>query len=181
MEKQIPLRVHGFAHDTRAIHCALTFLKLLPGGGAGAAGGVVAVAGAGYQFATATGRDDFHLDGAVGAVALGVGRVVGQSVLVANVAGDLFAYIVDVVDIFREEGQATGSLGQLFQGLLGFLGILFTLFAEQADGVDDGVGLLHFANGFVESVMAGVVFAVGNHQQDALVFGSFFQMIERAD
>src|ERR1700682_4171933 len=115
------------------------------GGGRLFRGGVVAVAGAGDELAAAARGDHFHLDGAVGAVAAGVGGIVGQNVLVANVVSDLLADAVHVIDVFREEGQAAG-------------------------------GRRHF----LEGIAAGVVFAVGDDEENLLVLGSFFEMIKRA-
>src|SRR5271157_36595 len=56
--------------------------------GAGRARRIVAVPGAGYELAAAVRRNHLHLDGAEAAVALGVGWVVGEYVLVADVVGN---------------------------------------------------------------------------------------------
>src|SRR6266513_2741338 len=74
------------------------------GGGGRRAGSVVAVARAGYEFAAAMRGNHFHLDGAKGSVAAGVGGIVGQNVLIANVMSHVFADVVHVIDVFREEG-----------------------------------------------------------------------------
>src|SRR5271163_2973828 len=153
----------------------------IAGGGSGGVGGVVAAASAGYQLAAAARGDDFHNDVAEGAIALGVGGIVGQGVLVADVVGDLFADVVDVVDVFRKVGQAARGFGDVFEGFPGVLGALFAFLAEQTDGVDHRIGLLDFADGSLQGVVAGVVFAVGDDEQDAFVLGSFFEMVERAD
>src|SRR5712692_6150415 len=143
--------------------------------------GVVAVAGAGDELAAAARGNHIHVDGTEGAVAIGVGGIVGQNVLVANVVSDLFADVVHVIDVFGEEGQAAGGRGDLLERFAGALGFLPVFLTEEADGVDHRVGLLDFANHFLQGIAAGVVFAVGDDEEDLLVLGSFFKMIERAN
>src|SRR6266403_5518658 len=103
----------GGSHKSRAQHAAPYKGKkeqsAVAGGGRLFCGGVVAVAGAGDELAAAARGDHFHLDGAVGAIAVGVGGIVGQNVLVANVVSDLLADVVHVIDVFREERQAAGG------------------------------------------------------------------------
>src|SRR3974377_670429 len=72
--------------------------------------GVVAVAGAGGQFAVTVRRNDVNVNGAEAAVLGSVRRIVGQRVLMANVVGDLFTDGVDVLDIFRKISDAAGGL-----------------------------------------------------------------------
>src|SRR6266849_2422888 len=144
-------------------------------------GGVVAVAGAGDEFAAAARGDDPHGDGAERAVAAGVGGVVGQNVLIANVVSDLFADVVHILDVFRKVGQAAGGSGDLLERFAGVLGFFLVFLAEKADGVDHRIGLLDFADHFLKSIAAGIVFAVGDDQQDLLVFGGLLKMIEGAD
>src|SRR5205814_4768889 len=91
----------------------------------------VAVAGASGKFALAVGRNDLNLNGAEGAVLFCIGRVVAESVLIANVASDLIANAVHVVDIFREEGDAAGGSGNIFQGAHGLLAVLAVFIAEE--------------------------------------------------
>ena len=83
-------------------------------------GSVVAVAGAGDEFALAAWGNDLDLDGTEAAVFFGVGGIVGKRVLVADVFGDLFADVVDVFDVFREIGDAAGSVSNFFQSSRGF-------------------------------------------------------------
>src|SRR5712692_1304920 len=144
-------------------------------------GGVVAVAGTGDELAAAARGNHIHVDGAEGAVAIGVRGIVGQNVLIADVVRDLFADVVHVIDIFREEGQAAGGRGDLLERLASALGFLPVYLTEEADGVDHRIGLLDFANHFLQGIAAGVVFAVGNDEEDLLVLGSFFKMVKRAD
>jgi hypothetical protein len=145
------------------------------------AGGEVAVAGTGDQFAFAPGRNDVDLYGTESAVLFGVGGIVAEGVLIANVAGDLIADIVNVVHIFRKEGYSTGGGGNIFQGAHGFLAILLVLIAEETDRVDDHVGLLDFAHGFFKTVTADVVYTIGDDQQNLLVLVALLKVIERAD
>jgi len=85
--------------------------------------------------------------------------------------------LLDVVDIFREEGQAAGSGCDLLERFAGALGFLPVFLTEEADGVDHRVGLLDFANHFLEGIAAGVVFAVGDDEEDSFVLGSFLKMV----
>ena len=69
----------------------------------------------------------------------------------------------------------------MFEGPPGALGVLFAFLAEQTDRVDYRGGFLNFANGFFQRIVAGIVFAIGNDKKNALVLGSFFQVIEGAN
>src|SRR5712692_806922 len=152
------------------------------GGGAGGdRGGVVAVASTGDELAATVRGNDFDLDSTEGAVTLAVARIVGEGVLVADIVGDLLADVVDVVDIFREIGKAAGGQRDFLESFLGALGVFLALLTEQADGVDDGICFLDFADGFFERIAAGVVFTVGDYQENVLVLGTFFQVVDRAD
>ena len=140
----------------------------------GLVGCEVAVAGAGGKFAFAAWRNDVYLNGAESTVFFGVGGIVAEGVLVADIASDLIADVVNVVDIFRKECDATGSRGNIFQGAHGFLAILFIFIAEKTDGIDNDVGLLNFAHGFFKRVTADIVFAVGDHEQNFFVLVALF-------
>src|SRR6267154_5796637 len=143
-------------------------------GGSGLVGSEVAVAGAGGEFAFAARGNNVHLNGAESAVFFGVGRVVAERVLVADIASNLVADVVDVVYIFRKKCDAAGGRGDILQGAHGFLAILFVFVAEKADGIDDDVGLLNFAHGFFKRGTADIVFALGDHQQNFFVLVAFF-------
>src|SRR5262249_46550116 len=119
--------------------------------------------------------------GAIGAVGAEVGRIVAENVLVADVVGDLVADVVNILHVFREIGEAAGGVGDFLEGFFGFGFGFALLFAQQADGVDDRVGLLNLFDGFFERVAAGVVFAVGDDQKDVLIFVRLFEVIERTD
>ena len=90
----------------------------------------------------------------------------------------LLADVVDVRDVFREIRDAAGPFGNIFQRALGFLRALLAFLAEQANRVNDRIGLLNFADGFFQRVVAGIVLAVGDNQEHVLVFRGFLQMIE---
>jgi len=81
-------------------------VRSVPGcGRGGTARGVIAVARARDELATAARRNHFHLDGAERAIAARIGGIVRQNVLVADVVRDLFADVVHVIDIFGEVRQ----------------------------------------------------------------------------
>jgi len=88
---------------------------------------------------------------------------------------------VHVVDIFREEGDASGGSGNIFQSAHGLLAVLAIFVTEQANRVDHHVGFLNFAQGFFQRVAADVVFTVGDDEQNLFVLVAFFQVIEGAD
>ncbi len=69
----------------------------------------------------------------------------------------------------------------MLERFAGALGFFLVFLDEKADGVDHRIGLLDFANHFLQAIATGVVFAVGDDKQDLLVFGSFLKMIEGAD
>lgn len=103
--------------------------KALPRGGGGALGdagfpgcgigfGVVAGAGPDGHLAV-MGGVGFDADGAVAAEAGGFAGVVANRVLVANVFGDFGGNGVDVVEGVREEGEATGFVGEKLESAAG--------------------------------------------------------------
>src|SRR5580704_387798 len=142
---------------------------------------VVAVASAGDKLAPAMRRNHLHADRSERSVLLGVGRIVGQGVLVADIVRDLLADGVHVINAFRKKRQAARCFGDMLQRFHGVI-FLFPFFvAEQTDGVNHRVRLLDFPDSFFKRVMAGIVLAVRDHEQHALVLGGFLQMIERAD
>ena len=53
--------------------------------------------------------------------------------------------------------------------------------AEQADGVNHDVGLLNFANSLLKRIAAGVVFAVGDGEQNFLFLVALLGVIHGAD
>src|SRR6266849_3942197 len=95
----------------------------------GAAGRVVAVAGARDELAASARRNHLDLNVAERAIALGVRRIVRQRVLVANVVRDLPADVVHVLVVFREVREAAGSLRDLLESAFRALGVFLALFA----------------------------------------------------
>ena len=101
--------------------------------------------------------------------------------MVADVVRDVFTNILHVGNVFGEESQAAGCLRDFLQCPFRALGVFLALFAEQADGVDHRVGLLNFTDGLFQRIMARVVFAVGDHEQNLFIFLALFHVVERAD
>ena len=132
--------------------------------------GEVAGAGADVEFAIALGLGDYRYF-AEARVAGGFGAVVGEGVLAADVAGDFGGDFVDLVEGFWEKGDAAGFAREHLQGAAGVADFASRHFVaeEQADGVDDGAGeLLDSADGLLEVESGGVVFAVGDDDDDLL-------------
>src|SRR3984957_15661296 len=145
--------------------------------------GVVAAAGAEAEFAFALGFDQVDFHGAEGPVGGRVGGVGDPGVLAAHIARDLNAYRADVFEAGREESEPAGGFGEFGQVLGGFanhfLVVLAIVVAEDADGINYGVGFDRDFQRVGETFAAGVVVAVGDDQQDAFVFVAFLQVIER--
>src|SRR5713101_846130 len=133
------------------------------------------------QFAVPAGPVQFHFYRAERAILEGVGGIVGQDVLVANVVGDLVADGFDFLHRPGEVGQSSGGRGQRLQALFRAVGGALALLAQQADGVDHRAGLLRLLHGHFQRLAAGIVLAVGDHQQDLLVARTLFQMVQRAN
>src|SRR5580704_5209850 len=123
------------ASQTAATEAAGTYhgveaTTLVAGGSARrTAGGVVPVTSASGEFATTAGWDDIHLYGAKSAVAFGVGRIVRERILIADVVGHVFANVLHVGYVFREKSQAAGGFGDFFQCPFGAFGVFLALFA----------------------------------------------------
>ena len=79
----------------------------------------------------------------------------------------------------RRRRRKRGDFRESFHSVL-FLATL-GIFAEQTNGVNDRVGFLNFAHGFFQRVAAGIVFPVGNDQQNFFLFDALFEMVERAN
>ena len=130
--------------------------------------GVVAGAGAHEELSVARGFG-IHVNGAIAALGGGLGGVVANGVLIANVAGYFGGDVVDVGEGVREEGEAAGFVGEQSEGSAGAVGFLALVLVaeEQADGVDDGTTeILDAADGLLEVQGGGVVFAVGDDEED---------------
>src|SRR5713101_8970201 len=119
----------GWAGAQRLHGIAASLSSVAGGRTGGAAGRVVAVAGARDELAASARRNHFDLNVAERAIALGVRRIVRQRVLVANVVRDLPADVVHVLDVFREVREAAGSLRDLLESAFRALGVFLALFA----------------------------------------------------
>src|SRR5205814_3592182 len=111
-------------------------------GGSGLPRREVAITRARREFTFSVRRDDFHLNGAERAIFFGVGWIIAEGVLVADVARYLIANIVHVVDVFWKIGNAAGDRGNIFQSAHGLFAVLFILIAEQANAVNHHIGFL---------------------------------------
>ena len=130
-------------------------------------------------------RNQLHLHGAKSSVFRRVGGIVAEGVLVANVAGDLLADRPHLVEGFGEISHAAGDFGKFRQFFLRlahhFLVVLAVVVAEYADGVNRGVRIARRLSSFPKGFAAGVVVAVGDHEQHALVLVALLQVVERTD
>src|SRR5258708_37314695 len=113
---------------------------------------------------------------AVAAGGFCIGGFVADGVLIANVVGDSLADLVDFVEGARKESDAAGLLRQNLQSATG---AAFFFATQQADGVDGGAALLlQGLRGLLQGIATGVVFAVGDYEDDLLVAASVaFQVI----
>src|SRR5712692_10351027 len=126
-------------------------------------------------------RSHGDVHGAERSVAPRIARVVGQGVLIADIVRDLRADVFDILKVFGEKRQPAGSLGKLLKFFARALRIFLAFLAEQSHGINHRVGLLRFFQGLLERLAAGVVFAVGDHQENFLVPRALLQVVERAD
>src|ERR1700722_14506748 len=128
--------------------------------------GVVATASAETEFAFALGLDEVNFHGAESAVGGGIGGIVAQGVLIANIAGDLHTDRVDVFEARGEESQPAGGFsefGEIFGGFANhFFIVLAIVVAEDADGINHGVGINRGLEGIGETFAAGIVSSVGD-------------------
>src|SRR5580700_4673478 len=124
---------------------------------------VVATAGADHELLVffVAGLD---VDGAVPAHGFGSGGLIGDGVLAANIVSDGAADLVHLRERLGHEGDAAGRLSYQFKSAAGAAGALF---AEQSDGIHGrAIFLLQVADSFFERLAAGIVFAVGDYEQD---------------
>src|SRR5437867_4062499 len=102
---------------------------------------------------------DFY--GAVAAVGTRVGRFVRNAVLVADVARNFLADLVDFFQVLWEESNAAGLQRERLQRALG--GALLVFGAENANSVDGGTVLaLDGAHSLLQRLAALIVIAVGD-------------------
>ena len=89
---------------------------------------------------------------------------------------DLFADGNNVLQRFRQKGLAARVLGKPLEHQRISVGILLI---EDADRVDDRVGLSHHGDDFGQLMLAGVVAAIADDDQHFLVAIAHLQMFER--
>src|SRR2546428_718407 len=165
----------------------MTMLVASSIGGAGAAregraARVVTGAGAYLKLAVAALRSDADLYGTIATVAGRVRGVIGYGVLIADIAGILRANGLGVRDVLGKEGEAAGGGGQFGKRAARLFHVDAVVFdvviAEDSDGIDQGVRALRFLHRVGQRAAAGVVHAVGHHQQHFLILRALLQMIE---
>ena len=102
---------------------------------------------------------------------LGLALWIGEGVLATDVASHFGGDLVHLLERFGEEGDAASFAGEHLQGAAGvaYLAVGHFVAEEQADRVDDRAGkLLNAADGLFEVEGGGVVFAVGDDEDDLL-------------
>src|SRR4029077_2481992 len=128
--------------------------------------GIVAAAGSYCEFAV-PGSAGLDPDSAISACGFGRGGLVADGVLVANVTGYRAA---DLVNFIQGAGKECDASSALRNGLQGALGASRPFVTQQTDGVDRGaIFFLQLAHCLLQRFAAGIVFAVGHHEQDFLL------------
>src|ERR1035438_342810 len=152
--------------------------------------GEIAGAGANVEFAHAFGFGGHHHT-AEARLGGGLGGVVAEGVLVANVSGDFSRNLVNLFDRLGEERYAAGFSGEHFEGAMRVADFLpaHLITKKEADGVDDWPGeLLDAPDGLLKVEGRGIVFAVGDEDEDLfwalgigdeLVRGGYDGVVER--
>jgi len=110
-------------------------------------------------------RGDF--DGAVAAVGVEIGRLVGDDVLAAKFVFDGGEGVGDVLHLERKESAAAGGCGELFEN---FIAAQDEAAIVGRNGVDDDLGALRHFDGLGAGEFALIVFAVADHD-DGLARG----------
>ena len=90
-------------------------------------------------------RNNLHAHRAKGAILARIGRIVGESVLVANVASNLSAGELHIFQIFGEKCRTARRAGRCQKGLPITLRRFGLFFSEQPDGVNQSARSLRFA------------------------------------
>src|SRR5262249_2918604 len=105
----------------------------------------------------------YHLYSAVPTIGAGIGGLVSNAVLVADIVRYFLGDLVHFFDVLRKESYAAGLQRQRFQGALG--GALPVFRTEDADGINRwAVFVLDGAHGLLQGFAAFIVIAVGDHQ-----------------
>src|ERR1019366_4851731 len=136
---------------------------------------VITATGADLKFLVAA-RLDLYLHRAITADALRRAGLVLDRVLVADIVRDLRGDRLDLAQVPGKERDTAGVLRHCAKRSARPLGMLL---AEQPDGVNRGTILLFkAAQSLLQRLAAGVVFAVGHHQEHLLFQrAAFFQVI----
>src|SRR5438034_3031934 len=130
-----------------------------------------------HQLAVISGRVSLYTDIAECAVPVCVAGIIGESVLVANVAGDLNTRWLHVGQGLGEIGLTARDLSKFFQDLARVFGAAAMhleesagqLVAQQADAIDDSVRFLRRPNQFFKGIPARVILAVGDRENNLFV------------
>src|SRR5690349_20371563 len=141
--------------------------------------GVVPGARAYCQLAVAL-RARLDMDRSIPGHALRSCRLVSQRVLVADIVGDAAADFVYFIQRLGEEGHAAGAGSYLLKGASRSS---LLLFPEQADGIDGRAVLsLQPLNGSFQRLAAGVILAVGHHENYLLLQARILlEVVSRCD
>jgi hypothetical protein len=148
--------------------------------------GEVTGTGADREFGVTAACKGIDADGTKGSVFSGIAGIVGESVLVPNIVSNLLASALNLIerswtvglsagcvcDLLEDLGSPTGAAAVYFEQPSGFFR------TQQANRVDDGIRFLGGAKQFLEGVTAGVVFSVGNNQQDLFIAIAEFHMVQ---
>src|SRR5215470_15746994 len=105
-----------------------------------------------------------NLDGAIAPILLEVGRLIGNGVLTAELVLNLGESIRHFTNLEREEGVATGRVGNALEH---FVTLPFAAGNVCADGVDDHLRALRHLNGFFAGYVALVIVAVAEQDDGA--------------
>src|SRR5437879_4276779 len=175
----------GISRSRYSLGMTMLVASSIAGAGAareGRAARVVTGAGAYLKLAVAALRGDADLYSTIATVAGGVRGVIGYGVLIADIAGNLRANGLCVGDVLGEEGEAAGGGGQFSKRAARLFHVaavvLDVVIAEDSDGINQGVRALRFLHRVGQRAAAGVVHAVGHHQQHFLILGALLQLIE---
>src|SRR6516165_7219364 len=104
-------------------------------------------------------------NGAILAVGFETGGPVGDEVAAANLITQFVERPAKRHDVARKHGFSAAALSESLEDLVGF-GLVATTFFG-ADGVNSHTGGFFVTNGLSKTGVAGVIFAVGNDNQDS--------------
>ncbi len=142
--------------------------------------GIVSALGAHHHLAVSLGLGlDANL--AKAAVPPGIGRLVADGVLIPDVARNRPADFVHFIQRLGEECDPARALCNDLQRTLGALGMFFV--PQNSDGIHRrAVLFLQLLHGLLQSLVAGVILAVGHHEQNFFLEARIpLQMLGRGD